>query len=326
VSKPTYDSVWKALPDIVLLALARLAEPRIGPSIRPWKTDIKALFDRDLDNAFLVEINGLLIILLMEYQNYADASMPTRIFHYVASLKLQYFQQHQQDIIVLPIVIWAIPGMKPAPVYDSALDADAGITCRYREIRLSEMDWHTVDPLLLVLAPYLHDFAPTDLETAAVQMYEAAPPEYRRLLLAALLSISQRKYKNIDAIEQAILQRVRVTMDEIFAAIAEGPIGLKIREQGKAEGLAEGEAKGKVQGLAEGEAKGKVQGLAEGEAKGKTEGLITAITVIWQHRFGALPSEIHNALNQAGGDSLQRVLEALAGTPSEAEVRALLGL
>jgi predicted transposase YdaD len=46
-------------------------------------------------------------------------------------------------------------------------------------------------------------------------------------------------------------------------------------DEGKAIGLAEGEAKGKAEGLAEGEAKGKAEGLAEGEAKGKAEGNTT---------------------------------------------------
>ena len=35
------------------------------------------------------------------------------------------------------------------------------------------------------------------------------------------------------------------------------------RKEGRAEGLAEGEAKGKAEGLAEGEAKGKAENLAE---------------------------------------------------------------
>ena len=43
--------------------------------------------------------------------------------------------------------------------------------------------------------------------------------------------------------------------------------------EGRAEGLAEGEAKGRAEGLAEGEAKGRAEGLAEGEAKGRAEGI-----------------------------------------------------
>jgi len=42
-------------------------------------------------------------------------------------------------------------------------------------------------------------------------------------------------------------------------------------DEGKMEGLIEGETKGKIEGMIEGEAKGKIEGMIEGEAKGKIE-------------------------------------------------------
>jgi hypothetical protein len=329
-TQPTYDSIWKALPDEVILALVRLVVPGIGPKLTPWKTDIKVVFDRDLDNAYLVTLNGVTAILLLEYQNYLDATMPLRIYHYVSLLKLQYFQLHQRDIVVIPIVIWAIPGTIPSPVYESSAGTTVGIVSRYYDIRLSEMDWHGVEPLLLVLAPYLHGFQPDDLETAAIQMYEATPPEYRLLLLGALLTISKRKYKDIDEIEQAILQKVRLTLDEIFEAIAEGPFGVKLIERGKAQGIAEGKAQGlaegEAKGKAEGEAKGKAQGIAEGAAKGEVRGLQEAVTMLWRGRFGEVSEEVSAALEQASLKQLQRLLEAFAHNAPEAEIRAQLSV
>jgi hypothetical protein len=290
----TYDSVWKALPDEVILALARLVVPGIGPTLTPWKTDIKVLLDRDIDNAYLVTVNGMLVILLLEYQNYADSTMARRIFHYVLLLKLQYFQRFQKDIPVLPIVIWAIPGALPVPLYDDSITEDIGITCRYRQIQLSELDWQSVEPMLLVLAPYLHGVELANLEEIAVRMYETAPPEHRVLLLGALLNISKRTYKNIDEIEQAILQRVRITMDEIFEAIAEGPIGIKL--------------------------------IAQGKTEGKAEGLRKAVTILWEHRFGAMTADVDAALAKASVDDLQLVVERFADSPTEAAIRAHLGL
>lgn len=325
MNQPTYDSVWKALPDVLILALARLVVPNIGPNITPWKTDLKVLFDRDIDNAYLVEVNGELILLLLEYQNYLDATMALRIFHYVALLKLQYFQQNQQDITVLPIVIWAVKGKLPAPVYASALTEDTGITCRYREIQLGELDWQSVDPILLVLAPYLRGVERANLQAIALRMYAAAPPEQRALLLGAFLNISKRTFHDIDEIEQAILQEVRLTMDLIFEAIADGPIGIKLIERGKAEGIAEGKAEGIAEGKEQGKAQGIAEGIVAGEAKGKTEGLQGAVAILWQGRFGALPPEIEAALQQSTPERLQQVLMAFAGTASEMEIRALLG-
>ena len=297
MTQPTYDSVWKALPDVVILALMRLAAPDIGTTLRPWKTDIKVLFDRDVDNAYMVEINGLTVIVLLEYQNYLDLTMPLRIYHYVSLLKLQYFQQYQRDIIILPIVIWAIKGTPPPPSYESVATPTAKVVSTYHQIRLNELEWQSVDPLLLVLAPFLHGVARENLEAVALRMYTAAPPAQRKLLLGALLNISRRTYRDIDEIEQAILQQVRITMDEIIEAIAEGPIGIKLIERGKAEGKAEGKATGEIQ----------------------------AITIFWRYRFGAMPAEVGTALASASPDQLQHVLEAFAaGTPTAAELRALL--
>jgi hypothetical protein len=318
--------VWKALPDEVILALARLAVPDIGTTLIPWKTDLKVLFDREVDNAYLISVKDLRALLHLEYQNYADSTMPRRVFHYNATLKLSYFQQQHEDIAVLSIVIWAIKGNHPAPIYESAVTEDTGIVCRYREIHLGALDWQTVDPVLLVLAPFLQGVEPGNLETVAVQMYEAAPPAYRVLLLGALLNMSKRVFRDIDEIEQAILQRVRVTMDEIFEAIAEGPIGIALIERGKTEGKAEGKMQGIAEGKVQGIAEGKVQGIAEGEAKGKTEGLLAAITVIWQGRFGPLAADVTTALQQASMEQLQQVVAAFAGTPTEEELRGLLGL
>ncbi len=307
MKQPTYDSVWKALPDIAILALIRLAVPNIGTTLRPWTTDMKVLFDRDLDNAYLVEINGVAMILLLEYQNYFDATMALRIYHYVSLLKLQYYQRYHKDIPVLPIVIWAIKAKPPAPKFESVASPTAKIVSTYHQIRLNELDWQTVDPLLLVLAPFLQGVSRNNLEAVALRLYAAAPPEQSKLLLGALLNLSRRTYHDIDDIEQAILQQVRLTMDEIIEAIAEGPIGLKLIERGKAEGKAEGKV--------------------EGKAEGKVEGEAQAITIFWRHRFGTVPTEVDAALTRATSARLQQVLEAFAaGTPSEAEVRAILGV
>jgi hypothetical protein len=312
MTQPTYDSVWKALPEVVVLALVRLAAPTMGNVLRPWKTDIKVLFDRDLDNAFLIELDERPVLLLLEYQNYLDLTMPLRIFHYVALLKVQYYQQQQQDIMVLPIVVWATKGTLPAPVYESSVTATTRLFCAYHEILLRDLDWQTVDPLLLVLAPFLQGVNLSNLEAVAVRMYDAAPPEYRKVMLGALLNLSRRAYHDIDDIEQGILQQVRVTMDEITEAIAESPIGIKLIERGKIEGKAEGKIEGKA------------EGKIEGKAEGKAEGEVQAIRIFWQRRFGAMPPPFAEALATATADQLQRILETLAANGTEAEVRAIL--
>ncbi len=167
---------------------------------------------------------------------------------------------------------------------------------------MHELDWQGVEPILLVLAPFLHGTAKKDLKTAALKLYAAAPPQYRILLLAALLSISKRVYRNIDEIEQEILAQVRVTMDEIITAIEEGPIGLAIKERAEARGEAKGKAEGKVEGL---------QGAA---------------LLLWQGRFGAVPAEVRAALEQAAPEVVQRVLQAFAVNATEPAIRAILSV
>lgn len=294
MSEPTYDSVWKGLPMIVLHALVSLVVSGLGPTLTPWTTDLKLIFDRELDNAYLIEVNGQLMILLVEYQNYMDATMPRRMFEYIATLKLIYYQQYQRDIPVLAIVIWAIPGTTPAPVYTSMATDQAGITCAYHEIHLSELDWHGVDPILLVLAPYLHGTSLDNLEEIGVQLYQTAPVEYKRLLLGAFLIISKRKFKDIAAIEQAIIQKVSATMDEIIDAILHDSRVVTIMERDK--------------------------------AKAELEGYLKAVTITWQHRYGAPAADVQAALTQKTIAELEAVLALMADNAPEAEARKALGL
>jgi hypothetical protein len=186
---------------------------------------------------------------------------------------------------------------QPSPLGDSRHH-----TCTYHEIHLSELDWQGVDPILLVLAPYLHGTSLDNLEEIGVQLYQTAPPEYKRLLLGAFLIISKRKFKDIAAIEQAIIQKVSSTMDEIVAAIAADPIGIMLKEQG----IAEGEAKGK----------------AEGEA----EAMVRAVTIAWRHRFGMMAADVQAALAQKPIAELETVLGLIVGNTPEADVRKSLGL
>ena len=91
-------------------------------------------------------------------------------------------------------------------------------------------------------------------------------------------------------------------MDEIFEAIAEGPMGIRLIERGKAEGKAEG----------------KIEGKAEATAK--------ALTILWKIRFGSVAADVNAALAHADAARLDVLLEAFATAPSEAELREMLGL
>ncbi len=294
MSQPKYDSIWKALPDIVLLALIRLAVPEIEDTIEPWKTDLKVLIDREADNTYLIFINGMRVLLHLEYQNYLDDTMPLRMFQYVAALKMSYYQHYQEDIPVIGVVIWAKRGKTPPPRYQNGIDAAHSLTYDYHEIHLDQVDWQDVDPILLVLAPFLRGVTRQNAQAVAIQMYEAAPPEYRKLLLGALFNLMARSFKDIDDIEQAILQQVRTTMDELIDAVENGPMAGRI--------------------------------MARAEARGKAEATVKALTIFWKVRFGAVPADVSAALVQADGARLDAMLDAFGGAPTEAEMRAMLGL
>ena len=141
-----------------------------------------------------------------------------------------------------------------------------------------------------MLAPFLHGVNRDNAQAIAVQMYEAAPPEYRNLLLGALFNLMARSFKNVDEIEQAILQQARVTMDEIIDAVENGPMAHVILERG----------------------------IARGEAK--------VLNVTWKVRFGTVPSEVSAALAQADAVRLEALLDAFAANKTEAELRAILGV
>lgn len=226
------------------------------------------------------------------------------MFHYAASLKLLYFQQYQMDIPVLAVVVWANPGATPTPNYASMATEVAGMTFTYHEIHLSTIDWQTVNPLVLVMAPFLRGFTQDKLEAAADEIIANAPPEYQKLLIGALLMVTRRKFKhfkNFAAVEQAILQKVRTTLNFIMEAILEDPDFAQLMAQKAAEAE------------------------ARGEAEGEASGLRLAISVLWQNRFGTLPPDVVAALAGKDASSLQPILIMLP-TATEANVRQVLGL
>ena len=285
-----YDSLWKALPEEVILALVRTLLPEVTAPLTPWKTELTVVTDRQIDGAFLVEVAGESLLLHLEYQNYLDATMPQRVQEYGSILALQYQQQTQTTIPVISVVIWAIAGKTPPPVYHQERFGKVLEHREYFELHLAALDWHEVDPLLLVLAPYLQGVHREDLEMIALRLYEAAPVTQRTMLLGAFLALSERKYTDFGEIEQAILQKVRQQMDEIMQTIEESSIGTAILE------------------------------------KGETRGMVTAVQILWQGRFGAMPQEVAMAIQALSEAQLQALLTVFATTPAEAEVRAQLGL
>jgi hypothetical protein len=216
---------------------------------------------------------------------------------YAGILELQYRQQYHVNIAVVPLVIWAIAGKTPAPIYH--LERFGKVLCHreYFELHLPRMDWHDVDPLLLVLAPYLQGVKREDLETIALKLYAAAPAGKQATVLGAFLALGERRYANFAEIEQAILQKVREQMNEILQAIEESSFGVAIME------------------------KGRIEGKLEGKLEGKAE----AVQILWQSRFGAMPEEVTAAVQHLSETQLQEVLALFASAPTEAQVRVKLG-
>lgn len=288
-----YDGLWKALPEVVTLALIRSLLPETTAPLTPWKTEMAVLSRREIDGSFLAEVSGMPVLFHLEYQNYLDASMPRRIHEYVSLLE-QQLQSQQTIAVVVPIVIWAVAG--PTPRAEYHVEQFGKVLCHreYFELHLPAMDWQSVDPLLLVLAPYLNGVRREDLPAIALRLYEAAPEKQQAALLGAFLALSERKFADFAEIEQSILQQVRKQMDEIMQAMEESSFGVAMLERGKAEG--------------------------------KTEGLVSAVQILWQSRFGSIPPEVMAAVQALTEPQLQELLTLFASAPNEADVRARLGL
>ncbi len=287
-----YDSLWRALPEEVTLALVRTLIPAITAPLTPWKTDLAVVTDREIDGSFLVKVDGAPMLLHLEYQNYVDDDMPQRMHDYISTLEQQYRHLHHTTIDVIGIVIWAVAGQTPKPVYRRRRFGKVICYRDYFDLHLPQLDWHTVDPLLLVLAPYLQGVKREDLETIALQLYAAAPPGKQATLLGSFLALSERKFADFAEIEQAILQKVREQMNEILQAIAESSYGVAILERGKAEG--------------------------------KAEGLQSAVQILWQSRFGTIPDEIAAGVQGLTEEQLRDLLALFATAPTEGDVRTWL--
>jgi flagellar biosynthesis/type III secretory pathway protein FliH len=96
------------------------------------------------------------------------------------------------------------------------------------------------------------------------------------------------------------------------------------RAEGKAEGRAEGKAEGRAEGKAEGRAEGKAEGRAEGLELGRTEALREMVLRLAQKRFGALSSELTNAITKLALAQLDELTLLLLDFATPADLEAWL--
>src|SRR5271166_703655 len=157
-----YDSLWKALPEAVTLALIRTLLPEVTAPLTPWRTEMAVISRREVDGSFLAEVGGVPVLFHLEYQNYLDSTMPRRIHKYASILEQQLHAQ-QVAATLVPIVIWAVAGATPPAEYHQAQFGKVLCHREYFELHLPAMEWQHVDPMLLVLALYLHGVQREDL-------------------------------------------------------------------------------------------------------------------------------------------------------------------
>lgn len=95
-------------------------------------------------------------------------------------------------------------------------------------------------------------------------------------------------------------------------------------EKLRSEGLAQGLAQGQAQGLAQGQALGQAQGLAQGQALGLVAGRAATLGRLLTRRFGPLPSEVETRLQAATLDELDSWTDRILDAGSLREVFAAL--
>ncbi len=200
--------------------------------------------------------------------------MPRRIHEYVSLLE-QQLQAQQVTAAVVPIVIWAISGATPPAVYDQQIFGKVLCHREYFELHLPALDSQWVDPLLLVLAPYLHG-VPVSSPPIALRLCEAWPAEQQMGLLGALLALSERKFPDFQTVLDTILAQVRKQIDEIMQAIADSSFGVAI--------------------------------LQKGEARGELRGEVKAVQTLWRKKFGTLTADVENALAGASADTVEQLI------------------
>ncbi len=302
--RPFYDNLWKGLPIDVLVALIRLVVPEIGSSLTPWQTELVPPVTFRMDDAFLGEVAATQCLVHLEYQNSLDPTMPHRMYEYDLELERATKTARQVRLPIISIVIWAVAGETPTPVYHAEFLGKTFAHHEYFEIHLTEIPWQQdLDPVLLVLAPYFQGVERSDLIAIGERLYEKAPPEERLMLLGSFMALSQRSFGSIDDVIAAIVAKVGQIMIDIEQAIAESTFGQAILARGKAEGV------------------------AQGEATGMNKGLREAIAALWQTVYQSeLPADIAEALRARSEQDLLAVLSAVALRPTEVNLRARFGL
>ncbi len=277
----------------------------------------EALRGSQADRLFEVTLDGgtpLLIYALLEHKSEPDQKTPLQLAGYMINIWKRYADEHPDLKSRLPAII-------PIVFYHGA----AHWTVPRSLFDLIEDD-EEIRPFSRSMAYVLRDIGQMSLE----QM--SSRPEVRSVFHVLHISrrdrIGHEELADIIAplvdgsdLESATLHYIvgdqKITQTMLEAALRQakperwealmGTLAETWFEQGKADGMAEGEARGKAVGMAEGEARGKAAGMAEGEARGKAETFLQLARL----KYGDLSEQCIEAVRIASATQLDHWLHAL---------------
>jgi predicted transposase/invertase (TIGR01784 family) len=149
------------------------------------------------------------------------------------------------------------------------------------------------DPILLPFATLTQtESADRLLNQVAHQVERLAEPDQRRQISSYVQLMAGLKYDK-DTVRRLFsedIMRESVIYQEIF-------------QEGKARGIAQGEARGEARGIAQGEARGEARGIAQGER--------LMVVRVLSRRFGDLAPGIRSQLDALSIDHIEALGEAM---------------
>ncbi len=264
----------------------------------------------------------VMIYTLVEHKSAPEYSTPLQLLGYLVRIWTRYAEGKAAKLSALPVIVplvfyhgrksWTVPqtfgemvqsdadtaAFVPSFRYDlhdlgvgphQKLSSDAPVRAVLTALRYVQRNDEVTVGVLTALLRDLPDG--TDLERIVfryiVEKYEVSQPVFTAALDTAK-----------DDGGKALMGTIAETWKK------EG------RAEGKAEGLAAGEALGREKGLAAGEVLGREKGLAEGISEGEARGEAKSLMRLLVKRFGPLPEAVVSQIAAGSIEELDRWFDA----------------
>jgi predicted transposase/invertase (TIGR01784 family) len=217
------------------------------------------------------------IVILIEFQSSPDKFMALRILHYITNFYIRLKESAEKIELlppVFPIVVyngqekWTAPTDIADLIENNEILGDYGLHFKYFKIAENEISVERLLDISNAVSTLFLGEVHFDVDLLARALSKLQQQE-ERLIVSMLFNYFEQLYfhEKLGKADWKELEKVRSEQEMSMFLESMKEHFVKVRYEGKLEGILEG----KLEGILEGERKGKLEGILEGERKGKFE-------------------------------------------------------